>query len=92
MVARTWSSSHFSSGERLLLRCDGNAANSFPTTQGKIKPLELGGGNVAPLDVGGTFLLPLEWRRVCRGTSVVSPGESVLVSSVGMQVRFLPEL
>ena len=35
MVARTWSSSHFSSGERLLLRCDGNAANSFPTTQGK---------------------------------------------------------
>ena len=26
------------------------------------------------------------------GTSVVSPGESVLVSSVGMQVRFPPEL
>ena len=24
-----------SSGERLLLRCDGNAGNSFPTTQGK---------------------------------------------------------
>ena len=35
MVARTWSSSRFSSGERLLLRGDGNAANSFPTTQGK---------------------------------------------------------
>ena len=35
MVARTWSSSRFSSGERFLLRCDGNAGNSFPTTQGK---------------------------------------------------------
>ena len=31
--------------------------------------LELGGGNGAPLDVGGTLVLPLEWRRVCRGTS-----------------------
>ena len=31
----TWSSSHFFSGERLLLRCDENAGNSFPTTQGK---------------------------------------------------------
>ena len=35
MVARPWSSSHLSCGERLLLRCDGNAGNSFPTTQGK---------------------------------------------------------
>ena len=35
MGARPWSSSRFSSGERLLLRWDGNAANSFPTTQGK---------------------------------------------------------
>ena len=34
-MARTWSSSPVSSGERLLLRCDGNAGNSFPTTQGK---------------------------------------------------------
>ena len=31
----TWSSSGLSCGERLLLRCDGNAGNSFPTTQGK---------------------------------------------------------
>ena len=43
--------------------------DSFPTTEGKIPPLELGGGNGAPLDVGGTLVLPLEWRRVCRGTS-----------------------
>ena len=35
MVARPRSSSHLSCGERLLLRCDGNAGNSFPTTQGK---------------------------------------------------------
>ena len=35
MVARPWSSSLLSCGERLLLRCDGNAGNSFPTTPGK---------------------------------------------------------
>ena len=35
MVARPWSSSRFFCGERLLLNCDGNAGNSFPTTQGK---------------------------------------------------------
>ena len=34
MVARLWSSSRISCGERLLLRCGGNAANSFPNTQG----------------------------------------------------------
>ena len=31
----TWSSSGLSCGERLLLRCDGNAGNSVLTTQGK---------------------------------------------------------
>ena len=35
MVARPCSSSRLSCGERLLLRCDGNAGNSFPTTQRK---------------------------------------------------------
>ena len=34
-MARPWSSSGFFCGERLLLNCDGNAGNSFPTTQGK---------------------------------------------------------
>ena len=34
-----------------------------------IPPLELGGGNGASLDEGGTLVFPLEWRRVCRGTS-----------------------
>ena len=35
----------------------------------RIPALELGGGNGAPLDVGGTLVLPLEWRRIYRGTS-----------------------
>ena len=35
MVARPWSSSRLSCGERLLLRFDGNAGNSFPNTPGK---------------------------------------------------------
>ena len=35
MVTRPWSSSRLSCRERLLLRCDGNAGNSFPTKQGK---------------------------------------------------------
>ena len=35
MVARRWRSSRLSCGECLLLRFDGNAGNSFQTTQGK---------------------------------------------------------
>ena len=35
MEARPCSSSRLSCGERLLLRCDGNAGNSFPNMQGK---------------------------------------------------------
>ena len=35
MVARPWSSSLLSCGERLLVRCEGNAGTSFPITQGK---------------------------------------------------------
>ena len=58
----------------------------------RIPPLELGGGNGALLDVGGTLVLTVEWRRVCRGTSGAYPGESVLVSSCGIHVRFAPEL
>ena len=34
MVARHWSSSRLSCGERLLLNCDGNAGNSFQTRHG----------------------------------------------------------
>ena len=35
MVAQPRSSSRLSCGERVLLRCDGKAGNSFPTMQGK---------------------------------------------------------
>ena len=35
MVARPWSSSRLSCGERPILSCEGNAENSLPTTQGK---------------------------------------------------------
>ena len=35
MVARPWSSSRLSRGDRFLLKCDGNVGNSFPITQGK---------------------------------------------------------
>ena len=35
MVARPKSSFRLSCGERLLLKCDGNARISFPTKQGK---------------------------------------------------------
>ena len=52
-----------------ILRCDGNGANSFPTTQGKDPSSRARSGNGAPLDVGGALVLPLEWRRVCGGTS-----------------------
>ena len=51
------------------LEIDGNAGNSFRTRRERIPPLELGGGNTAHLNVSWTLVLPLEWRRVCRGTS-----------------------
>ena len=35
MMARHWSFSRLSCGERLLLRCDGNAGKYFPITHGK---------------------------------------------------------
>ena len=92
MVARPWSSSRLSCGECLLLRCEGNAGNSFPTTQVKDPSSRARGENGAPLDVRGTLALPLEWRRVCGGTSGLSSVESVLVSSGGIQVRFTLEL
>ena len=45
MVARPWSSSRHSCRERILLRCDGNAGNSFPTTQVKDPSPALSGIN-----------------------------------------------
>ena len=60
MVARPWSSSRLSCGERLLLRCDGTLGNLSRTRSERIHPLELGGGTGAPLDVGETLVLNLE--------------------------------
>ena len=41
----------------------------FPITQGQDPFSRARVGNGAPLDVGRTLVLPLEGRRVCRGTS-----------------------
>ena len=60
MVARPWSSSRLSFGERLLLSCDGNAGILSRRRRERIPPLELGAGNGAPLVVGGTLVLPLD--------------------------------
>ena len=38
----------------------------------RILHLDLQGRNGAPLDVGGTLVLPVEWRRACRGARVHS--------------------
>ena len=65
MVARPWSSSPLSCGERLLLNATGTPGILSRPRREKIPALELGGGNGALLDVGGTLELPLEWRRVC---------------------------
>ena len=54
---------------RLLLRCEGNAGNSFRITQGKDHSSRAMRRKRAPLDVGKTLVLPLEWRGVFRGTS-----------------------
>ena len=59
LVARPWCSFHVSRGERILLRWDGNAQNSFLTKQRRIPHLDLRVGNGAPLDVAGTLVLPL---------------------------------
>ena len=69
MVARPWSSSRLSRGERSSWDATGMRGILSRPRRERIPPLELGGGNGAPLDVGGTLLLPLKWRRVCRGTS-----------------------
>ena len=66
MVARPWSSSRLSCGERLFLGCDGNTGNFFPTTQGQdpsSRAMRRKRGNSG---YGGTMVLPLEWSRVCR--------------------------
>ena len=65
MVARPWSSSRLSCGERLLLRCDGNAGNSFRTTQGKDHSSHASRRKRGHSGYGRDARVPLEWRQ-CR--------------------------
>ena len=77
MVARPWSSSRLSCGERSSYDATGMPAILSRTRKERIPPLELGGGNGAPLDVGGLscFLSSgagyvgdiLEWQQGCEG-------------------------
>ena len=69
MVERPSSSSLLFCGERPLLRCDGNAGNSFPTTQGKDPSSRARRRKRGSSGCGRDFPVPLDWRRVCRGTS-----------------------
>ena len=62
MVARRWSSSRLSCGERLLLDATGTPGILSRASSERIPHLELPGGKGAPLDVGGTLVLPLEWK------------------------------
>ena len=81
MVARPWSSSRLSCGDRLLLNAPGTLGTLSRSLRERIPPLELGGGHDAPLDVGGAIELPLEWRRVCRGDRLLVP--ALLLSPPG---------
>ena len=69
MVAGPWSSSRLACGERLLVDATETPGILSRARRERIPPLELGGRNGATVDVGGTLVLPLEWTRVCRGTS-----------------------
>ena len=56
----------------------------------RIPHLELRGGNVSPLDVRGTPVLPLEWRRACRGSSLLSSPDEQPSWQIGvLQSRLL---
>ena len=69
MVAVPWSSSRLACGERFLFDATETPGILSRARRERIPPLELGGRNGATVDVGGTLVLPLEWTRVCRGTS-----------------------
>ena len=64
-----WSSSRLSCGVRPLLRCNGNAGNSFTTTQGKDPSSRATRRKRGSSGCGQELLLPLEWRWVCLGIS-----------------------
>ena len=67
-----WSSSWVWSWDFLFLRCNGNARIAFPMKQG-IEPSSWDEQGKPELFLScGTLGVPLEWTRVCRGTSWVA--------------------
>ena len=73
----SWSSSRVSSGDRFLMRCNGNAGIPFPMKQGYGPSSQYVEGKPGLfLSCGGTLSVPFEWRRlfrgICRGASRVS--------------------
>ena len=65
-----WSSSQVSSGNSLLLRCDGNTGITSPMKQGNGPTSQREDGEPGLfVSCDGTFGVPLECRRGCRGTS-----------------------
>ena len=72
-----WSSSQASSGHCLLLRCDDNGGIPFPTKQeNRHSSWDEEGEPGLFSSCGGTLGVPLEWRQVCRGTSLVASSVS----------------
>ena len=63
-----WSSSQVSSGNSLLLRCDGNTGITSPMKQGNGPTSQREDGEPGLfVSCDGTFGVPLECRRGCRG-------------------------
>ena len=64
----SWSSSRVSSGDRFLMRCNGNAGIPFPMKQGYGPSSQYVEGKPGLfLSCGGTLSVPFEWRRLFRG-------------------------
>ena len=88
-----WSSSQASSGDRLLLRCDGNARVSSPTKQRKgPSSLEEGGEPGLFFSCARMHSVPLECRRGYRGTLELPQGCQGSFRGSGGKVGFLSRL
>ena len=82
MVVGPWSSSRLACGERLLLRCDGNAGKSFLSTQVNNPSSRARRRKRGSSGCGRTLVLPLEWSRVCQELPELQQGcEGPFVSS-----------
>ena len=78
-----WSSSQASNGDRLLLKCNGNARIPSPTKQeNRPSSRDEEGEPGVFLSCGGTLGVPLESRRGCWGTSCVASRVSRTLSEL----------